>query len=244
MPSHFLYIISIFYLQGSFRYYYDSIKQESISEQANALYVMRRIIGMLREQTDALIDHVTAHLVKEETQCLPMVQKHLSKAEISSLVGNIMGKRSAEVMTKILKLAMLSLKPLERMDMMLHMKEAMAGTFFEQWLILGGWSDSSLVDKTVSELQGKTPSRVEAVSGLPSPTLGPAAAAAASSSSSSSSPVRPNGGSLKRPVSHLTLDANHGRGKRKNSESWTSDLEYVCDFYFPNLCCRYFVLYL
>ena len=194
---------------------------------------MRRIIGMLREQTDALTEHVAAHLGKEETQCLPMVQKHLSKAEISSLVGNIMGKRSAEVMTKILKLAMLSLPPLERMDMMLHMKEAMAGTFFEQWLSLGGWSESSLLDKTVSEIQGKTPPKLEPVSNkggtLSSPILPPSMAvpAAAAASSFVSSPAR-HLGSLKRPVSHLTLETNHIRTHRKMSDSDPlTVLEYV-----------------
>jgi len=216
-------IIAVLHLQGSFRYYYDSIKQSQESDKANALYVMRRIIGMLREQTDALTEHVAAHLIKEETQCLPMVQKHLSKAEISTLVGNIMGKRSAQVMSQILKLAMLSLPPLERMDMMLHMKEAMSGTFFEQWLTLGGWSDSTLVDTTVSEIQGKIPHS----HGLTNTTT---STTTITSSSYISPMMHPSESSLKRSaVSNLSLDSIDHRTKRRLSESSSQNhnAEYV-----------------
>jgi iron-sulfur cluster repair protein YtfE (RIC family) len=47
------------------------------------------------ERTKLLSQHLMIHLEKEETQCLPLVVKHMSKSEIHELVGNIMGKRSA-----------------------------------------------------------------------------------------------------------------------------------------------------
>jgi iron-sulfur cluster repair protein YtfE (RIC family) len=49
----------------------------------------------ISEQTKLLSQHLMIHLEKEETQCLPLVVKHMSKSEIHELVGNIMGKRSA-----------------------------------------------------------------------------------------------------------------------------------------------------
>lgn len=122
-------------LNGSFRYYHSNV-----TEQSQALSIIKKVIYLLKEQTDSLTNHLEQHLRKEETQCLPMVQKHLSKDEISSLVGQIMGKRSADVMTKILNLALYSLPPDERADMVSNMKTAMVGTFFEKWLTMGGWT--------------------------------------------------------------------------------------------------------
>jgi hypothetical protein len=49
----------------------------------------------ISERTKLLSQHLMIHLEKEETQCLPLVVKHMSKSEIHELVGNIMGKRSA-----------------------------------------------------------------------------------------------------------------------------------------------------
>jgi iron-sulfur cluster repair protein YtfE (RIC family) len=49
----------------------------------------------ISERTKLLSQHLMTHLEKEETQCLPLVVKHMSKSEIHELVGNIMGKRSA-----------------------------------------------------------------------------------------------------------------------------------------------------
>jgi len=74
-------------LNGSFRYYH-----ANVGEQSQALSIIKMVIYSLKEETDSLTDHLEQHLRKEETQCLPMVQKHLSKDEISSLVGQIMGK--------------------------------------------------------------------------------------------------------------------------------------------------------
>jgi hypothetical protein len=49
----------------------------------------------ISSHTKLLSQHLMVHLEKEETQCLPLVVKHMSKSEIHELVGNIMGKRSA-----------------------------------------------------------------------------------------------------------------------------------------------------
>ena len=113
------------------------------TDKASCLTIIRNVIVQLKEQTDNLTQHLIAHLKKEETQCLPMVRRHMSTDEISSLVGKIMGQRSAEVMSKILNLAVISLPVDEREDMVSHMKKAMTGTFFETWLTTGGWLDSN-----------------------------------------------------------------------------------------------------
>ena len=125
-------------LNGSFRYYH-------ANPQSSALSIIKRVILILKEQTDNIIQHLEVHLTKEETQCLPMVKKHLNNDEISTLVGQIMGKRSAEMMGKILNLAVCSLPGDEREDMVKCLKKAMGGTFFEKWLTMGGWSDESAV---------------------------------------------------------------------------------------------------
>ena len=118
------------------------------TDEASCLTIIKNVINQLKEQTQHLIQHLLQHLEKEETQCLPMVQRHLSNEEISNLVGNIMGQRSADVMTKILNLAVCSLPTEERQDMVKHMKKAMVGTFFEKWLSLGGWEEHQLLDRS------------------------------------------------------------------------------------------------
>mmetsp|Transcript_25651 Transcript_25651/g.39264 ORF Transcript_25651/g.39264 Transcript_25651/m.39264 type:complete len:660 (-) Transcript_25651:128-2107(-) len=122
-------------LNGSFRFYHSNR-----DPRPTALSIIKKVILLLKEQTDQLTQHLTVHLEKEETQCLPMVKKHLSNEEISELVGNIMGKRSAELMGKILNLAVCSLPGDERDDMVRCLKKAMGGTFFEKWLTMGGWN--------------------------------------------------------------------------------------------------------
>lgn len=126
-------------LNGSFRYYHSN-------PQPTALLIIKKVILVLKEQTDGLTEHLEVHLEKEETQCLPMVKKHLTNEEISTLVGQIMGKRSAEMMGKILNLAVCSLPGDEREDMVKCLKKAMGGTFFEKWLTMGGWDSSSVVE--------------------------------------------------------------------------------------------------
>jgi hypothetical protein len=125
-------------LNGSFRYYH-------ANPHPTALFIIKKVILLLKEQTDSLTQHLEVHLEKEETQCLPVVKKHLSNEEISTLVGQIMGKRSAEMMGKILNLAVCSLPGDEREDMVKCLKKAMGGTFFEKWLTMGGWDSRSVV---------------------------------------------------------------------------------------------------
>jgi len=125
-------------LLGSFRLYHASHNQTTLSRK-QALYIIRKVILLLKQQMDNLVQHLREHLEKEETECLPIVKQLLSHAEITTLVGQIMGKRSAEMMTKILNLALCSLPAEERAEMVSHMKKATTGTYFEKWLDMGGW---------------------------------------------------------------------------------------------------------
>mmetsp|Transcript_22397 Transcript_22397/g.49762 ORF Transcript_22397/g.49762 Transcript_22397/m.49762 type:complete len:760 (+) Transcript_22397:292-2571(+) len=88
----------------------------------------------LLKSTKNLRHHLMKHLDKEEQHCMPLVAQYLTKDEIHSLVGHIMGKRSSDLMSQILTLAVQNLKESEREDMVRYMKEAMVGTFFERWL--------------------------------------------------------------------------------------------------------------
>jgi len=92
------------------------------------------VAKQLLEDTKSLRHHLVKHLVKEETHCMPLVAQYLTKVEINDLVGKIMGKRSSELMSQILTMAVQNLDKSERDDMIRYMKEAMVGTFFERWL--------------------------------------------------------------------------------------------------------------
>lgn len=94
----------------------------------------------LSNLTSLLIHHLLQHLQKEEEQCMPLVKKHLSKDEIHDLVGKIMGKRSSDIVQQILSMAIQNLPNKEKDEMVNYMKQAMVGTFFERWLIVGGFS--------------------------------------------------------------------------------------------------------
>jgi len=124
-------------LLGSFRYYVSH--NRTTQSRRKALNIIRQVILMLKKQVGNLVEHLQVHLEKEETECLPIVKQLLSDAEISTLVGKIMGKRSAEMTTKILNLALCSLPEEERADMVAHMKKAATGTYFEKWLEMGEW---------------------------------------------------------------------------------------------------------
>jgi hypothetical protein len=86
-----------------------------------------------------LSQHLHEHLEKEETQCLPLVVNHLSGPEIHELVGNIMGKRSADTIANIMTMAVQNLEEEDRRDMIKYMKQSMTGTFFDRWLQMSGW---------------------------------------------------------------------------------------------------------
>jgi hypothetical protein len=98
----------------------------------------------LLDGTKELMKHLLTHLDKEETHCMPLVAQYLTKSEINDLVGKIMGKRSSELMSQILTMAVQNLNPSDRDDMVRYMKQAMVGTFFERWLKMGGWIEGSL----------------------------------------------------------------------------------------------------
>jgi hypothetical protein len=90
----------------------------------------------------SLSKHLMTHLEKEETQCMPLVVKHLNKAEINDLVGQIMGKRSSDTIAQIMTMAVQNLNEADRNEMVKYMKQAMVGTFFERWLTMSGWMAS------------------------------------------------------------------------------------------------------
>ncbi len=99
------------------------------------------IIKSVHELTRILSQHLMAHLEKEEKQCLPLVVKHMSKSEIHDLVGQIMGKRSSDMISEIMTMAVQNLNETDRLEMVKYMKQAMAGTFFDKWLSMSGWME-------------------------------------------------------------------------------------------------------
>ena len=107
----------------------DSSKTASIAD----------VIEAMKSHTDSLAQHLLLHLEKEESHCMPLVETHFSTDEINDLVGNIMGKRSSDIMSQILGLAVNTLPEQDRKEMIFYMKQAMIGTFFERWLSMEGW---------------------------------------------------------------------------------------------------------
>jgi iron-sulfur cluster repair protein YtfE (RIC family) len=99
-------------------------------------------VKTLNEVTQQLSQHLMVHLEKEEQQCMPLVVKHLSKSEIHDLVGQIMGKRSSDMIAQILTMAVQNLNSDDRDEMVTYMKQAMAGTFFDRWLSMSGWMEN------------------------------------------------------------------------------------------------------
>lgn len=102
-----------------------------------------KLAQSLLEATRNLMRHLMTHLDKEETHCMPLVMQYLTKAEINDLVGKIMGKRSSQLMSQILTMAIQNLNEADRDDMVHYMKQAMVGTFFERWLKMGGWMEKT-----------------------------------------------------------------------------------------------------
>lgn len=96
----------------------------------------------------SLSKHLMTHLEKEETQCMPLVIKHLNKTEINDLVGQIMGKRSSDTIAQIMTMAVQNLNEADRNEMVKYMKQAMVGTFFERWLTMSGWMASPATEAT------------------------------------------------------------------------------------------------
>ena len=97
------------------------------------------LMQTIHNQTKDLSRHLMVHLEKEEKQCMPLVVKHLTKAEIHDLVGKIMGKRSSDLIAQIMTMAVQNLEEADRDEMVRYMQQAMAGTFFDRWLTMSGW---------------------------------------------------------------------------------------------------------
>ncbi len=106
---------------------------------------LRNIAQLLLKGTRNLMRHLMAHLDKEETHCMPLVAQYLTRMEINDLVGKIMGKRSSELMSQILTMAVQNLPEADRDEMVRYMKQAMVGTFFERWLKMGGWMEKTAI---------------------------------------------------------------------------------------------------
>jgi len=122
---------------------------------------LRDLAQMLLKGTRNLMRHLMTHLDKEETHCMPLVAQYLTKTEINDLVGKIMGKRSSELMSQILTMAVQNLPEADRDEMVRYMKQAMVGTFFERWLKMGGWMEKAAVKSEDIEDGGGKLSRGE-----------------------------------------------------------------------------------
>lgn len=109
------------------------------------------IMKSIHELTQTLSGHLMTHLEKEEKQCMPLVVKHLSKTEIHDLVGQIMGKRSSDMISEIMTMAVQNLNQADRLEMVKYMKQAMAGTFFDKWLSMSGWMEDVKSNPVESE---------------------------------------------------------------------------------------------
>lgn len=112
---------------------------------------VENIAKHIRQRTEVLAQHLYKHLEKEETQCMPLVVKHLSKQEIHELVGQIMGKRSADTLGQIMTMAVQNLNHDDREDMVKYMKQSMAGTFFDRWLLMSGWGNPTDTNNPTEE---------------------------------------------------------------------------------------------
>ena len=59
------------------------------------------LLAELESITTTVGETFVAHLVREEKSAMPLIQKVFTSAELQKLVGDIMGKRPAELMRKI-----------------------------------------------------------------------------------------------------------------------------------------------
>jgi len=96
--------------------------EEGKTEEADNIS-LQKTAELLLEGTGNLMHHLITHLDKEETHCMPLVAQYLTKAEINDLVGKIMGKRSSELMSQVLTMAVQHLNDQDRDDMVKYMKQ-------------------------------------------------------------------------------------------------------------------------
>lgn len=131
--------------EGLFRRDRDKSPKSPSSHETSLLSVKRKTANetmkSIHDLTSKLSIHLMAHLEKEEKQCMPLVVKYLSKSEIHDLVGQIMGKRSSDMISEIMTMAVQNLNEADRLEMIKYMKAAMSGTFFDKWLSMSGWME-------------------------------------------------------------------------------------------------------
>ena len=128
------------------------VQEKQEQEEETATIISRKIC----DHTKHLLDHLMCHLEREEKQCMPLVREHLTKEEIHDLVGQIMGKRSSDTIAQILSMAVQNLNESDREEMVRYMKQAMMGTFFEKWLAMSGWMESSTPTSQTVQNQEKS----------------------------------------------------------------------------------------
>ena len=127
--------------EGLFREDRDGDTNATDLGASSKLRSLDEMLKSIHDMTNTLSKHLMAHLEKEEKQCLPLVVKHLSKSEIHDLVGQIMGKRSSDMISEIMTMAVQNLNQTDRLEMIKYMKAAMSGTFFDKWLSMSGWME-------------------------------------------------------------------------------------------------------
>lgn len=118
------------------------VEQKDVLTEKKITGTINDTAKVLSQHTQSLSKHLYQHLEKEENQCMPLVVKHLSRSEIHDLVGNIMGKRSSDLIAQIMTMAVQNLTNDEREEMIKYMKQAMEGTFFDRWLLMSGWGST------------------------------------------------------------------------------------------------------
>lgn len=77
------------------------LEHKDVKVENKKIDAIHQTAEALSQHTQSLSKHLYQHLEKEENQCMPLVVKHLSRSEIHDLVGNIMGKRSSELIAKV-----------------------------------------------------------------------------------------------------------------------------------------------
>ena len=68
------------------------------------------LVENLVHKTIQMTSHLNTHLLKEETECMPLISQTLTQSEMTELVGDIMGTRSSAQMKEIMTLAVNELR--------------------------------------------------------------------------------------------------------------------------------------
>mmetsp|Transcript_87377 Transcript_87377/g.247990 ORF Transcript_87377/g.247990 Transcript_87377/m.247990 type:complete len:545 (+) Transcript_87377:697-2331(+) len=115
------------------------------------------LLAKLENHTSEAANHFYVHLEKEENSALPLIQKVFTNEEMQQLVGDIMGRRPAELMTSIVTMMLRNLDHEESSVMLCNMQQAVAGTYFEKWLAQGQfqWPDESTIKASAQDDEEK-----------------------------------------------------------------------------------------